>query len=126
MAVCEIEEFKAMTDDTDNEMDPSGRAIVGFDPEHMGLDLTKEEKVRTTALMLAINYHVDTIIRETGMLRYQTDRGMEVTPTTARRVVEIADTFAAWITSGKLEVVHERDNHGPDEERAQSASQASD
>lgn len=75
--------------------------IEGLVPEvaDMELDLTKDEKLRTTALIMAIRYHVETIVKD-GVL-YQAmrmDPETHLKPTTSMAVVDIARQFARFLS----------------------------
>jgi hypothetical protein len=95
---------------------PSGEVVdtavfeeagVAFDPTTMHLDLTKAEKRRTTALMLAIQAYDKLIIKDADYLREANnqarDRGAVIRPATMDAMVVAALQFDAFI-SGQLTV----------------------
>jgi hypothetical protein len=53
----------------ENPLEVLEEAGVGFDPTSQYLDLSKDEKRRTTALFLAINAYRELIIKEADYLR---------------------------------------------------------
>lgn len=63
----------------------------------MKLDLTKEEKTRTLALMLALKYHSDTICRDADMMRELRSQGVTLTPSQAHKVVAQACVFEMFL-----------------------------
>lgn len=90
--------------DTGQEVDSSilEDAGVAFDPTSQHLDLTKDEKRRTTALMLAINAYRELIIKEASYLREVADlarrnEGPAIQPATIDGMVEAACKFDAFI-----------------------------
>lgn len=81
-------------------------AGVAFDPTQQHLDLTKEEKRRTTALMLGIQACRDLIIKDADYLREaarlaQTDQGPALRPATIDAVVIAAIKFDTFIATGR-------------------------
>ncbi len=78
-------------------------AGVAFDPTTQHLDLSKEEKRRTTALMLAINAYRELIIKEAAYLKEAADlarreEGPKLQPATIDAIVEAAIKFDLFIT----------------------------
>lgn len=81
-------------------------AGVAYDPGHTPMDLTKEEKRRTTALMMAIQAYQHLIIKDAEMYRAVSDEarnreGPEIKPATMDAIVVAAMQFDLFI-SGKL------------------------
>jgi len=77
-------------------------AGVGFVPEDQHLDLSKEERRRTTALMLAIQAYNHLIIKEAGYLREAADlarrnEGPQLSMATIDGMVLAAIKFDAFI-----------------------------
>jgi hypothetical protein len=70
---------------------------MAYDPEAEPLDLTHEEKLRTTALMMAIRYHVDTIIKDANMYQTMVAQGKHLTPSTVGLVIHIAREFEGFL-----------------------------
>ncbi len=67
----------------------------------MPLDLTKEEKLRVTALMLVIRYHVETIIKEGTLYQaMRMDPEVHLRPTTTMMVIDIAGNFEEYLRNG--------------------------
>lgn len=80
---------------------------VAFDPSAQHLDLSKEEKRRTTALMLAINAYQNLIIKDADYLREmyaesRRENGPTIKPATMDAMVDAAIKFDAFI-SGEFE-----------------------
>jgi hypothetical protein len=64
-----------------------------YDPDEQTLDLTHAEKLRATALMMAIRYHVETIVKDAPMLQTLLAQGRSLTPTDEDAVIRIAKKF---------------------------------
>lgn len=93
---------------------------VAFDPKQMHLDLTKNEKRRTTALLLAIQAYDKLIIKDAEMFEAvsreaQRSSGPVIKPATMNAMVEAAIQFDAFI-SGRLEQMMEPAAEETDEE----------
>lgn len=78
-------------------------AGVAFDPTTQHLDLTKDEKRRTTALMMAIQAYNNLIIKDAMMLRETADlarrnEGPVIRPATMNAMVEAAIQFDLFIS----------------------------
>lgn len=104
-------------------------AGVAFDPTTQHVDLSKEEKRRTTALLMAIQAYSNIIIKDAEYyIAVKRDErngdGPTIQPATMSAMVEAAMQFDAFI-SGKLEQVHEEETDEADEERAGSDNQSS-
>lgn len=80
-------------------------AGIAFDPSRVHLDLTKQEKRRTTALMLAIQAYDHLIIKDAEYLREANSQarsnGSVIRPATMDAMVVAALQFDAFI-SGRL------------------------
>jgi hypothetical protein len=81
---------------------------IAFDPSRQTVDLTKEEKRRTTALMMAIHAYDKLIIKDAEMynaISRDRDRtnGPVIQPATMDAMVEAAMQFDAFI-AGKFSV----------------------
>lgn len=97
-----------MADRTDDE--PTDLSIleetgVAFDPTTQHLDLTKDEKRRTTALMLAIKAYDNLIIKDAAYLKEAADLarrgdGPKLNPATINAMVEAACKFDYFIATG--------------------------
>jgi hypothetical protein len=75
---------------------------VAFDPTTQHLDLTKNEKRRTTALMLAIQAYRELIVREAAMYTAMVAGGKQLHPASVDGMVRAAVQFDAFI-SGQLD-----------------------
>lgn len=80
-------------------------AGVAFDPTTQSLSLSKEEKRRTTAILLATNAYKELIIREADMLREASDlarrgEGPKIQPATLEAIVDAAIRFDRFIATG--------------------------
>ena len=92
----------------ENEVKPSDLNVledagVAFDPTSQYLDLSKEEKRRTTALMLAISGYKELIIRDADMLREVSNQsragnGPAIQAATLDGIVEAAIKFDNFIS----------------------------
>lgn len=104
-----VMEINAVSASTGEEVDmaPMEEAGVAFDPTTMHLQLTKEEKRRTTALMLAIQAYDKLIIKDADYLReahsQARSNGSVIRPATMDAMVVAALQFDAFI-SGRLVV----------------------
>ncbi len=83
---------------------------VAFDPAQAPLDLTKEEKRRTTSLLLAIQAYDKLIIRDAEMyIAISRDTGRDpeakIRPGTIDAMVEAAIKFDAFI-EGRFAIEH--------------------
>jgi hypothetical protein len=98
-------------DEEGKEVNLSGleEAGVGYDPTKSLLDLTKDEKRRTTALLMAIQAYQNLIIKDHEYLKTvadlsRRDDAPQIQPATMDAMVEAAIQFD-WFISGKLEHV---------------------
>lgn len=80
---------------------------VAYDPTRATLDLTKEEKRRTTALMLAIQGYQHLIVKDPQMYTAMVAGGKQLHPATIHGMVEAAVQFDLFI-SGRLEAYARR------------------
>lgn len=101
--------IQAVDRKTDEDVDLSviEEAGVAFDPTRQLIDLTKEEKRRTTALMLAIQGYKELIIKDADYLREmhseaRRENGPVIRPATMDAMVEAAIKFDMFI-AGKFE-----------------------
>src|SRR5271169_74457 len=90
--------------------DPSAleEAGVAYDPTRMTVDLTKEEKRRTTALLLAIQAYDKLIIKDAEYLKEMhneahRNNGPVIQPATMNAMVDAAIQFDAFI-AGRFEI----------------------
>lgn len=79
-------------------------AGVAYDPTAQHLDLTKDEKRRTTALMLGIQAYKELIIKDAGMYTELRRDNRALRPATIDAMIEAAIRFDAFI-AGRCQVV---------------------
>jgi len=82
-------------------------AGVAFVPEAQHMDLSKEEKRRTTALMMAIQAYKNLIIPDAAYLDKAADlarrgEGPKISPATIDAMVDAAIKFDYMIATGKM------------------------
>lgn len=70
---------------------------IAFNPMDAPLDLTKNEKLRTTALMLAIQYVTETICKDAEMYRALKQDGQHLATANVPHVVTCAINFEAFL-----------------------------
>lgn len=112
MATNDQEGFQVQAiDDRGNPVDTAvfEEAGVAFDPGTMHVDLTKAEKRRTTALMLAIQAYKNLLIPDAAYLNAvadlaRRDEGPKIQPATINGVVLAAIQFDAFI-AGQYDAV---------------------
>ena len=81
---------------------------IAFDPSTQYLDLTKEEKRRTTALLMAIQAYDNLIIKDAEMyiaISRESGRdadGPRIKPATIQAIVEAAIEFDDFISGRKM------------------------
>lgn len=93
------------TGETHDSMPGLEDAGIAFDPATQHLDLSKEEKRRTTALMLAIQGYKELIIKDAAYLREANDiarrnEGPKIQPATIDAMVHAACKFDYFIAGG--------------------------
>lgn len=71
------------------------------------LNMTKDEKLRVTSLMMAINYHRETIVHDPGMYQQLKMDNKMLSATTAHKVVAQAVIFEMYLRGGYDELVAE-------------------
>jgi hypothetical protein len=65
------------------------------------LDLTKDEKLRSMALMLAIRHHGDTVIKDAGIYQQYKMEGRNMQPLNDELVIATAVRYEAFIRCGE-------------------------
>lgn len=85
-----------------NEDQPISAAEVAGVPQvseilDMSLDLTREEKLRATALMMAVSYHKETIIKDGSMYQTMTAQGKNLRDSAPQQVVDAAIVFEGYL-----------------------------
>lgn len=68
-----------------------------FDPGEQHLDLTKAEKLRTTALLMAINYVRETICNDAELYRAMRQDGKTFTAATVPMIVQCSVEFEDFL-----------------------------
>ena len=96
----------------DSEVQVIEEAGIAFNPETQHLDLSKEEKRRTTALLMAIQAYDKLIIKEAEYLRQATDNarreeGPKIQPATIEAMIDAAWKFDCFISGKFQEAVEE-------------------
>lgn len=99
-----------------NEAEDAG---VMFDPSNQAMDLTKEEKRRTTSLFLAINAYRELIIKEADYLKEASDlarrgEGPALRPATIDAIVIAALKFDAFIAGQLASEISVKDEDSPE------------
>ena len=85
---------------TFSEMSPEEKEAVRhimFPPEDMPLDLTKAEKIRSTALIMAIQYVEKTICNDAQMYQELRRDGRQLVPATTPHVIRSAVQFEQFL-----------------------------
>lgn len=80
---------------------------TAFDPASQHLTLSKDEKRRTTALLMAIQYHSQTIVKDAAMYRELVHDNKHLSPSVCEKVIEIAFQFDAFISGGTTDAIHQ-------------------
>lgn len=111
-----------MTEHSEPRKEDSPHAVVeeagvAFDPTTQHLDLSKEEKRRTTALMLAIQAYQNLIIKDADYLREASEQarrndGPAIRPATMDAMVEAAIKFDIFIAGETLPADEEQEPTG--------------
>lgn len=94
---------------------------IAYDPTRMALDLTKDEKRRTTALMMAIQAYEKLIIKDAEYLKEVNAQarqgGPAIRPATMNAMVEAALQFDAFI-AGRLRLCAPHEAGNGEEDKA--------
>lgn len=86
----------------DDELPAEVPDISPFEPEtDLQLDLTKLEKLRATALTLAIRYYVETIVKDGELYRAMVKTGAQLKPAAVGGVIECAIGFEHFLRTGQ-------------------------
>lgn len=64
---------------------------------NMELDLSRDEKLRATALMMAVSYHKETIVKDGSMYQTMKANGTNFRSTDPRQVVDAAMVFEGYL-----------------------------
>jgi hypothetical protein len=97
-----IDPKSEMSEEQQHDLNTMEEAGLAFDPTTQHLDLNKEEKLRTTALMMAIQAYRELIIKEASYLREVSDlarrgEGPALQPATIDAMIEAACKFELFI-----------------------------
>ncbi len=71
--------------------------LMAYDPGEQCLDLTKGEKVRTTALLMAINYVRETICQDAEMYRAIRQDGKDLIPASVPHIINCSINFENFL-----------------------------
>lgn len=106
-----------MTDLPSPDLDPGQHGVleeagIGFDPAAQHLDLSKEEKRRTTALLLAIQGYRELIIKDADYLREVAHQSRDhpdlvIRPATIDAIVDAALKFDRFIAGAPTPAAEE-------------------
>ena len=83
----------------------------GFDIENTELDMTREEKLRATALLLASRYYVETICKDGALYTAMIMKGEQLKPATSNAIVGIACQFHDYLETGKVKFLRRADGN---------------
>jgi hypothetical protein len=72
---------------------------------NMSLDLDRDEKLRATALMMAVSYHKETIVKDGQMYQTMKANGTNFKTTDPRQVVDAAIVFEGYLRGHYNELV---------------------
>lgn len=73
----------------------------------MSLDLNKDEKLRATALMMAVSYHKETIVKDGGMYQTMKANGTNLRASAPTQVIDAAVVFEGYLRGQYNELVME-------------------
>jgi hypothetical protein len=71
---------------------PNVREVLDID-----LDLTRDEKLRATALMMAVSYHKETIVKDGSMYQTMKANGTNLRSSEPRQVIDAAMAFEGYL-----------------------------
>jgi hypothetical protein len=97
-------------------------AGVAYDPTTQYLDLTKDEKRRTTALMMAVQAYKELIIKDADYLREvisesrRVDSPMQIRPATIDAMLDAACKFDLFIAGTLTDELSEETRGGAQQE----------
>ena len=72
---------------------------------NMNLDLTRDEKLRATALMMAVSYHKETIVKDGQMYQTMKANGTNLRATAPTQVIDAALVFEGYLRGHYNELV---------------------
>lgn len=73
----------------------------------MNLDLTRDEKLRATALMMAVSYHKETIVKDGSMYQTMKANGTNLRASDPKQVLDAALVFEGYLRGHYNELVTE-------------------
>jgi hypothetical protein len=71
----------------------------------MSLDLSKDEKLRATALMMAVSYHKETIVKDGSMYQTMKANGTNLRPSQPAAVLDAAIVFEGYLRGHYNDIV---------------------
>lgn len=71
----------------------------------MSLDLNKDEKLRATALMMAVSYHKETIVKDGNMYQTMKANGTNLRASQPAQVIDAAIVFEGYLRGHYNELV---------------------
>ena len=74
---------------------------------NMSLDLSRDEKLRATALMMAVSYHKETIVKDGAMYQTMKANGTNLRATDPKQVLDAAVIFEGYLRGYYNELVAE-------------------
>lgn len=95
-----------------------------FDAAAEPLDMSKGEKMRTTALMLAIKYYTDTICKDADMYNAIVMRNGTMRPATSLGVINAALQFENFLLGKATNVEFEDEDAGGGRKQPSAAIEA--
>ncbi len=73
----------------------------------MSLDMTRDEKLRATALMMAVSYHKETIVKDGQMYQTMKANGTNLRASDPKQVLDAALVFEGYLRGHYNELVTE-------------------
>lgn len=90
-----------MSDEAEDELKQSVTEAAGIPQVReildMSLDLNKDEKLRATALMMAVSYHKETIVKDGQMYQTMKANGTNLRSSEPRQVIDAAMAFEGYL-----------------------------
>jgi len=72
---------------------------------NMNLDLSRDEKLRATALMMAVSYHKETIVKDGSMYQTMKANGSNLRASEPKQVVDAAMAFEGYLRGHYNEIM---------------------
>ncbi len=100
-----------MSDEAENDLKAQVADAAGLpnvaEVLNMELDLSRDEKLRATALMMAVSYHKETIVKDGQMYQTMKANGTNLRATDPKQVVDAAIVFEGYLRGHYNELVME-------------------